>query len=297
MRVAFVGLGAMGRGMAANLLDAGHEVRGFDVAESSLVWLQQHGGAPCTTVADACTDAEALVSMVVNDTQTEAVLFGDNGAVGALGVGALVMLCSTMPPRAVEGFAERAISHGWHLLDAPVSGGTVGAEAGTLSIMAAGDATAFELAAPLLDAMAGKVHRMGDQPGMGAAMKVVHQLAAGTHLAVAAEVMALGAKAGLAPQTVFDVISGAAGRSWMFENRVPHMLDDDYTPQSAVEIFVKDLGLVLDAGKTLRFPLPLAAAAHQQFLAAAALGHGQLDDAAVVKVYEALAGVSVKRRS
>ena len=118
-------------------------------------------------------------------------------------------------------------------------------------------------------------------------MKTVNQLLAGVHIATAAEAMALAAKAGADTRAVYEVISASAGNSWMFGNRVPHMLDDDYSPLSAVEIFVKDLGLVLDTGHELRLPLPRAAAAHQLFIAAAGAGHGRLDDAAVVKVYEA----------
>lgn len=136
------------------------------------------------------------------------------------------------------------------MLDAPVSGGVVGAEAGELSITAAG----------------------------------------------AAEAIALGVRAGADAQILFDVISNSAGGSWMFQNRVPHMIAGDETPLSAVDIFVKDLGIVLAAGQALRFPLPIAAAAHQQFLAAAAAGWGGLDDSAVVKVYESLAGISVARK-
>ena len=128
--------------------------------------------------------------------------------------------------------------------------------------------------------------RLGDAPGIGSLVKTVNQLLAGVHIATAAEAMALAAKAGADTRAVYEVISASAGNSWMFGNRVPHMLDDDYSPLSAVEIFVKDLGLVLNTGHEHRLPLPMAAAAHQLFLAAAGAGWGRLDDAAVVKVYE-----------
>ncbi len=151
-------------------------------------------------------------------------------------------------------------------------------------------------AEPLLDAVAGRVFRLGERPGIGSSVKMVNQLLAGVHIATACEAMALGTRAGADPATLFEVITGSAGNSWMFTNRVPHILERDFTPLSAVEIFVKDLGIVLDSGRELRFPLPIAAAAHQQFLAAAAAGFGREDDSAVVKVYECLAGIEVRGR-
>ena len=204
-----------------------------------------------------------------------------------------MILSSTVPAAAARALGQRVAEAGHLLLDAPVSGGTVGADSGSLTFMASGAPAAFAKAETALAAMAGKVYRLGDEPGIGSTVKAVNQLLAGVHLATAAEAMAFGTRAGADPRTLFEVISHSAGNSWMFGNRVPHMLEGDYMPRSAVDIFVKDLGLVLDAGRELRFPLPLAAAAHQLFLMAAAAGLGREDDAAVVKVFERLAGISV----
>jgi len=143
--------------------------------------------------------------------------------------------------------------------------------------------------------MATRIYRIGTEPGLGSVVKTVNQLLAGSHIALAAEAMAFGTRAGVDPNVLFEVISNSAGSSWMFNNRVPHMLAGDYTPLSAVNIFVKDLGIVLDLAHELRFPLPMAALAHQLFLAAAASGHGNQDDASIVKLYENLTGVSVKK--
>jgi 3-hydroxyisobutyrate dehydrogenase len=151
--------------------------------------------------------------------------------------------------------------------------------------MASGPPAAFDRCASLFDAIAAKLYRLGDQPGQGSTVKMINQLLAGVHIAAAGEAMALGIKAGADPATLFDVISNSAGSSWMFQNRVPHILAGDYTPLSAVNIFVKDLGLVLDSARKLSFPLPLTATAHQLFLAAAAAGHGAEDDSAVIKTY------------
>jgi 3-hydroxyisobutyrate dehydrogenase len=179
------------------------------------------------------------------------------------------------------------------LLDAPVSGGAAKAAAGEMTVMASGPPEAFEKAGPLLDAIAEKVYRLGDAPGQGAAIKMINQLLAGVHIAAMAEAFALAARAGADLDTVYEVISNAAGSSWMFQNRGPSILSGDYAPKSAVNIFVKDLGIVLDAARGLTFPLPLTAAAHQQFLAASAGGHGRENDSAVVKVFQKLTGIDL----
>ena len=152
---------------------------------------------------------------------------------------------------------------------------------------------AFAAAGDALDAIAGKVYRLGDHAGPGSTVKMVNQLLAGVHIATACEAMALGMRAGADPKQLYEVICNSAGNSWMFQNRVPHILDGDYTPLSAVNIFIKDLGIVLDAARALKFPLPLAAQAHQLYLATAAAGHGAEDDSAVVKFYAQLAGLTL----
>lgn len=292
-RVGFVGLGAMGLGMAKSLLRAGLQVTGYDVNAAAVDTFVAAGGHRAATVAQAGQDADILLLMVLNAEQSESVLFGPSGAVQALRPNSLVMLCSTVSPAFVRSVAERLAAYQINLLDAPVSGGTARAAEGKLSIMASGSPAAFAAAQPLLDALAENVYIMGDTPGQGATMKLINQELAGIHIAAAAEALALGARAGIDPHRIYEVISNSAGSSWMFRNRVPHILDDDYTPRSALEIWLKDLGLVLETGKELRFPLPLAAVAHQLYIMAAAAGHARLDDAAVVKVYEQLAGFHV----
>jgi 3-hydroxyisobutyrate dehydrogenase len=187
----------------------------------------------------------------------------------------------------------RLIQAGLLMLDAPVSGGRAGAEAGTMTVMASGSAAAFEKAASVLEAISGKVWRLGEAAGIGSTVKMVNQLLAGVHIATAAEALALGIRAGADPAALYDVICSSAGNSWMWQNRVPHILVGDDTPLSAVNIFVKDLGIVLDQARSLAFPAPMAAAAHQLFLGAAALGHGGKDDAFVIRVWEALTGITL----
>ena len=284
--IAFVGLGSMGLGMAKNLLKHGHRVVGVDPSAPAREAFTAAGGTTAATPADAARTADVVIVAVVNDKQVETVLFDDNGVAGALRKGGLVMQCATVPAAFARALGDRLAKSGHELLDAPMSGGRARAESGELTFMASGSAKAFATAESILAATSAKVFRLGDAPGIGSLVKTVDQLLTGVHIAAAAEAMALAAKAGADTRAVFDVISASAGNSWMFGNRVPRMLDDDYTPTSATEIFVKDLGLVLNTGHDLRLPLPLAAAAHQLFLAAAGAGWGKLDDASVVKVYE-----------
>lgn len=288
--VGFIGLGAMGFGMAASLCRAGFVVRGHDLRREAVDRLVERGGAAASTPSEAAAGAALLFVMVVNDVQVEAVLFGEHGAAAALPAGATVVLSSTVPAGFVRDLGARLHARGLHLLDAPVSGGAIAAEKGELTIMASGPPEAFAAADPALEACAKTVYRLGDAPGIGASVKAVNQLLAGVNLVTAAEGMAFGTALGADPKVLYEVIRNAAGGSWMFDNRVPHMLDDDYTPRSACDIWVKDLGMVLGIGRDLRMPLPMAAAAYQVVMMAAAQGLGPIDDAAFVKVYESFTG-------
>ena len=179
------------------------------------------------------------------------------------------------------------------MLDAPISGGAAKAKSGELSVMASGAAEAFSYASDVLDGMAAKVYRLGDDPGVGSSMKLVNQLLAGVHIATAAEAMALGIRMGLDPEDIFEVITHSAGNSWMFENRVPHILKGDYTPLSAVDIFIKDLNIVHQTGRELSMATPVAASALQQFTSASGAGFGREDDSAIIKVYQRLSGITL----
>ncbi|MEQ8899451.1 MAG: NAD(P)-dependent oxidoreductase [Roseovarius sp.] len=291
--IAIVGLGNMGQGMARNILKAGIGLKGFDMSEAAVARFTEGGGTPSASVAEAAEGCDLLLVMVQTPAQAQDVLFGAGGAAAALDPGAVVMLCSTVAPSDARALAA-ALEEGGHLmLDAPVSGGMKGAEAGALTVMASGSEAAFARAEAVLEAVAKTVHRLGDAPGMGATYKVVHQLAAGVHLAAAAELLALGAKAGCDPQKLFEIVTGSAGQSWMLEDRGPRMMQADPACTSSVDIFVKDVGLVLQTGKENAVPLPLAAAAHQMFLGASGLGHGAEDDSKVVRAYAALTGKQV----
>jgi L-threonate 2-dehydrogenase len=289
-RVAVIGLGSMGFGMAQALRRAGFEVVGCDVSAAPLQRFREEGGLVARTPALAAEGAAAAVSVVVNAAQTEDVLFGSEGAGETLEPGAVFVSCATLDPQVARGLAARLEASGRRYLDAPISGGAARAAEGQLTVMASGTAEAFAAARPVLQAMAGKLYALGDEAGLGSAFKMINQLLAGVHIAAACEAMALAAKQGLDLNTVYEVITASAGNSWMFENRVPHILEGDYAPRSAIDIFVKDLGIVQDMARAERFPAPLAAAALQMYLAAAGAGMGQDDDASLARVYAQLSG-------
>jgi L-threonate 2-dehydrogenase len=297
MKVGVIGLGTMGMGAALNLHRKGHAVVGCEVREAGRAEFVAAGGMAVASPAELPGDLDAVVVFVINAAQTEQVLFGDGGCLGRLAKGAVVLCCATIAPEAAKALGARITGAGFLMLDAPVSGGRAGAQGGTLTVMAAGSDEAFAKARPVLDAIAGKVWELGTEPGVGSTVKMVNQLLAGVHIATAAEALALGIRAGADPKTLFEVISSSAGSSWMWQNRVPHVLAGDDTPLSAVNIFVKDLGIVLDQARALTFPLPLAAAAHQLFLAAAAHGDGAKDDVFVIRVWQALTGIALPEKA
>ena len=290
--VSIVGLGSMGFGMAASLVRAGHDVYGFDIVPATVDRFVT-GGGRAATVEDAAKASDILVIVVLDAGQTEEVLFGADGWAGRLRKGAVVIACATVAPEFARTSAARCSRRGLHYLDAPVSGGPLRAADGALSIMASGTRAAFRAADPVLEAMAETVFRLGDEAGAGSAMKAVNQLLAGVHIAAMAEALTFGMTQGVTPAKFLEVIRHCAGTSWILENRAPHIVDGDYTPRSSVDIWPKDLGIVMDIARSAKFGAPMAAAALQQFLAAAGSGLGGEDDAAVAKVYARNAGLKL----
>jgi 3-hydroxyisobutyrate dehydrogenase len=267
------------------LLRAGFAVHAYDVKKPALDAFAAEGGLACASPAELGGKCEGVLTVVVNAAQTEAVLFGENGALEAMKPGSVVLACATVSPQFAADLGRRIGEKGVLLLDAPLSGGAAKANSGDMTMMTSGPADAYAACEDVLGAIAGKVYRLGDAHGAGSKVKIINQLLAGVHIAAAAEAMALGLREGVDPDALYDVITHSAGNSWMFENRVPHILAGDYTPLSAVDIFVKDLGLVLDTARTSKFPLPLSAAAHQMFMMASTAGHGGEDDSAVIKIF------------
>ncbi|MCB8882242.1 NAD-binding protein [Acidisoma cellulosilytica] len=289
-QITVIGLGSMGFGMALSLQRAGFDVVGCDVSAAGRDRFQAEGGRVAATPAEAAAGSAIVISVVVNAAQTEAVLFGADGCAETMPADAVFISAATMAPDVARGLAARVEATGRHYLDAPISGGAQRAAEGALTILASGSATAFEKAKPALDAMAATLYELGDSAGTGAAFKMINQLLAGVHIAAACEAITFAAKQGLDIRRVYEVITASAGNSWMFENRVPHVLDGDYAPRSAVEIFTKDLGIIMDMARTEKFPVPIASSALQMFMMTAASGMGRDDDASVARLYGRVTG-------
>jgi putative dehydrogenase len=283
--VGVIGLGAMGAGMAQSLRRAGHAPHVYDIRADVAQAFAAQGGTACASPAKLGAACDVVVSVVVNAAQTDSVLFGERGCAATMKPGSVFVMCSTVDPNWSIALEARLAEKGILYIDAPISGGAAKAASGQMTMMTAGKPEAYAAAGALLDAMAAKVYRLGDRAGAGSKVKIINQLLAGVHIAAAAEAMALGLREGVDPAALYEVITHSAGNSWMFENRMAHVLAGDYTPLSAVDIFVKDLGLVLDVARASKFPLPLSSTAHQMFMQASTAGFAREDDSAVIKIF------------
>ncbi|KGJ06346.1 3-hydroxyisobutyrate dehydrogenase [Paracoccus halophilus] len=288
-----IGLGSMGMGAALSLLRAGIATHGLDLREDARAAFADAGGQPAPDAAALAADAEVILVYVVNAAQVREVLFGPGGAVAAARPGTVFVICVTMQPSDAEDICARLEQAGVMAIDAPVSGGAAKAAEGQISMMASGPDEAFQRAAPVLEAISATVFRLGATPGAGARMKVINQMLAGIHIAAMAEAMVLAASQDMDLAEVHRVIQSCAGNSWMFANRGAHVVAGDYTPHSAVDIFVKDMGIVTDTALAADAPAPLSETALKLFRAASAEGLGRRDDAALALHLARKAGVKL----
>ena len=285
--LAFVGLGAMGAPMAQCLVSAGFDLGVFDVREENSRPLVDLGARGAATPGEAAENAEALFLMVVNAEQTEAALFGEDGTAETLAGGAAVVVMSTVGPEPIRRLDGRLSERSLRLLDAPVSGGVARAGRGDLLIMAGGPEDLFGELRPALEAMGSTVVYCGPAAGDGQAVKLVNQLLCGIHIAAAGEALAYAEALGLDPGSVYETIRHGAAGSFMLEDRGRRMLDRAFLPpKSALDIFVKDMGLVREAAGGRGFATPLADAAHRLYERGASLGFGREDDSGVLRVFE-----------
>lgn len=286
--VMVIGLGSMGMGAAKSCVSAGLTTYGVDINTNALDDLKAFGAeAVSTDAGDFVNAVDAVLLLVVNANQVKSILFA-SGLYEKLEPGTTVMVSSTISAKDAKEIEAKLTEKNLIMLDAPVSGGAVKAAAGEMTVMASGSEEAFQNLKPVLDAVASKVYKIGNEIGQGSTVKIVHQLLAGVHIAAAAEAMALAARADIPLDTMYEVVTNAAGNSWMFENRMQHVVDGDYSPKSMVDIFVKDLGLVTDTAKDLKFPLYLANPALSMFVNASNMGLGKEDDSAVIKIFSGI---------
>ena len=283
--VGWIGLGAMGAPMASCVARAGYPVTAYDIDPKRAEALAGDGVAPAATVSAAAEGADVLVLMVATAGQAESVLFGDGNAAASLKPGAVVLLMATVGPAAVEGFAKRLQPAGVEIVDAPVSGGAARAGAGDLLIMVSGSEKALGVARPLLAVMARNAPVVGSAPGDGQKVKLVNQLLCGVHIAVAAEALAFAEAMGLEAGPTWEVLRHGAAASFMLDDRGARMIDNPNNEvRSAVDIFVKDMGLVTDAARANAYPAPLASTAEQLYLAGRRAGLGRSDDSSIIQV-------------
>ena len=289
--ITFVGLGAMGTQMAGNLATKGFDVRGIDINPAAVKALHDKTGTPARSLVEACRDSAFLLLMVVNGDQAEDVLFTRKAA-EYLPKNATVILMATVPPAQSKAIGDKIAAMGLAFIDAPVSGGVAGASAASLSIMAAAGEAVYQRALPVFQALGQRLYHVGTEAGQGSAVKAINQLFCGTHIAVMAEAFSLAKKADVDPNLVFDVVSESSASSWMIKDRGPRMISDSTEVTSAVDIFVKDLSIVLAAGADYKAAVPLAAIAYQMFASASGRGEGKLDDSKVIRSYDLLNGVA-----
>lgn len=292
--VGFIGLGNMGLGMAGNLLKAGFPVVGFDVRKEAAEKFRELGGEAAASPLEVTRKTRVLILAVLNFGQIEEAVFGEQGMNEGLRAGDALVVSSTVAPAQVRSLGEKLAPKGAKVLDAPISGGKEGAWAGTLTIMAGGEKELFQRFLPIFQAMGKNVYYLGPL-GSGLTLKLVNNLLVAVNNLAVAEALVLGRKAGLDPAAILEAIPRSAGDSWIFRNRAPQMVNRDFTCRGELDILVKDLGYVLDMGKTAGAPLLLSAVAKEIYQTASGLGWGKEDDSAVVKALERMAGLGEEK--
>ena len=286
-KVGYVGLGIMGQAMATNLLKAGYELIVWNRTASKASPLAREGAVVADSPADVAAKGAQVIFINVTDTpDVEEVIFGDTGIASAA-AGVTVVDNSTINPVATQDFAARLADQGVDFLDAPVSGGDVGARNGTLSIMVGGSSEAFERCLPLFEAMGKSINHLGPA-GMGQTCKACNQIAVSLNLLGTCEAMALAKRSGLDLKKMIQVLAGGAAGSWQIANLGPKIADGDLDPGFMVDLVLKDLAIVSDTAREHKLPLTGTALAEGYFRAVAAGGDGRLGTQAMSKVLEEL---------
>ena len=290
-QIAFIGLGHMGLPMARNLLNAGHSLSVFDLVASAVDELAAQGARAASSAADAVSAAEVVISMLPASRHVEGLYLGDAGLLSAIAPGSLVLECSTIAPEAARKVHQAAAARGIALLDAPVSGGTAGAAAGTLTFMVGGDAATLELARPILANMGKNIFHAGPE-GAGQVAKVCNNQLLAVHMIGTAEAMALGVANGLDPATLAEIMRQSSGGNWSLEkyNPWPGVMPNapaskDYRDGFAAELMAKDLGLAQEAAQATASSTPMGALALQLYRLLLKQGQGKLDFSAVQKLF------------
>lgn len=288
-KVGFVGLGNMGGGMARNLLRAGFPVVVHDLDPRKVQALTEHGAEVAPSPREVARQVTRMFSMVETTAQAEAVILGENGFIETAAPGSIVISSSTIDPFALRRMGEVLAAKGIRMLDAPVSGGKTGADAGTLTVIVGGEKESFEACAELFRGLGKNLFHVGAL-GNGLAMKIVNNLMLQANAVAAAETATLATRAGLDPQMVLDIIRTSSGNSWAFERIMPRIVSRDFTPANTIDINHKDQALGCDFARQLGVPVPVAELTEQVYQMARAAGLNKQDGSSVVRVFEQMAG-------
>ena len=287
MKVAFLGLGNMGLPMALNLIQAGYEVQGFDLVRDQLDAFKDGGGLPMQSAADAATGVDVIISMLPASQHVQALYLGQSGLLATANPKTLLIDCSTISPKVSQAVAASAKAKGFAMIDAPVSGGTAGAQAGTLTFMVGGDAADLERARPLLEKMGKNIFHAGAS-GSGQTVKVCNNMVLGIQMLGTCEALRLGIANGMDPKVLSDIMSKSSGRNWVLElyNPCPGVIENvpsskGYTGGFGVDLMLKDLGLATENAGDLEASIPLGQLSRKLYEAHSQAGNGQLDFSSV----------------
>ena len=287
MKVAFLGLGNMGLPMALNLIKAGYQVHGFDLVQSQLDAFKAAGGIPEQSASEAAKGVDVIISMLPASRHVEALYLGDTGLLATANPKALLIDCSTISPKVSQAVAAAAKAKGFAMIDAPVSGGTAGAQAGTLTFMVGGDASALECARPLLEKMGKNIFHAGAS-GSGQTVKVCNNMLLGILMLGTSEALRLGIANGMDPKVLSDIMSKSSGRNWALElyNPCPGVMENvpsskGYAGGFGVDLMLKDLGLATENASDLESNVPLGELSRKLYEAHSKAGNGQLDFSSV----------------
>lgn len=293
MRVGFIGLGLMGAPMSRNLLKAGHVVRAWNRTAAKVDAFVAGGGEAASSPADAAAGSEVVITMVTDSPDVQAVVLGEGGVIEGAAPGTVIIDMSTISPEVTRAVGAALEERGVPMLDAPVSGGVLGAQNAALSIMLGGDKDVFESVKPVLEAMGTRITYCGGL-GMGQVTKLVNQVIVAGTMAAVSEGLLFGAAAGADLQAVFSAVTGGAANSWQLENLGARILKDDFAPGFMVRLQQKDLRLIMESAQQMNLPLFTTPLVHHLYRAVEGQGHGDEGTQAYVKALEALAGVRAR---
>jgi 3-hydroxyisobutyrate dehydrogenase len=287
-KIGFIGLGTMGKPMAANIAKAGFALTVFDIREEPLAELAALGASVATSGQEVGESSDAVIVMVADYAQLKEVVFPPRGALGGMSRQSTLIITSTISPKDMEEVAAVAETHGMAVIDAPVSGGATKAEEGSLSLMVGGDEAVVRENEDVLQAIGEHVFHIGSV-GQGQTMKLINQILVSANIVSVAEAMTMAKKLGLDLPKVVDIISKSAGDSFVLRTMAPRMVAGDFTPKSAVSIFTKDTGIIMNTGMALDIPLPVSSLSYQVYRMAEARGLSQQDVSSLVRLFEEFA--------